>query len=84
MEQIYFGSKQLLPRILFLNGKNESFANNTFNRFTPSLAIKLNAQQQLPFFCNMEDKFRNRFHVYLKLRAGNDEVYEKMITNPHN
>ena len=34
---------------------------------------------KLPFFCSMEDKFRNRFHIFLKLRAGDDDAYEKMI-----
>jgi hypothetical protein len=31
------------------------------------------------FFCGMEDKFRDRFNIFLKLRAGNDESYMKMI-----
>jgi hypothetical protein len=34
----------------------------------------------LAFFCAMENKFRNRFNVYLKLRAGNDEVYRDLIS----
>lgn len=38
---------------------------------------------KLPFFCNMEDKFRNKFNVFLKIRAGNDESYMRMIT-PNN
>ena len=33
----------------------------------------------LPFFCSMEDKCRNRFNIFLKIRAGNDESYMKMI-----
>ena len=37
--------------------------------------------QKLPFFCNMEDKFRNKYKVFLKIRAGNDESYMKMIKN---
>jgi len=35
--------------------------------------------QKLAFFCKMEDNFRNKFNVYLKLRAGNDEEYRKMF-----
>ena len=34
---------------------------------------------KLPFFCNMEDKCRSRFNIFLKFRAGNDESYRKMI-----
>lgn len=34
----------------------------------------------LAFFCAMENKFRNRFNIYLKLRAGNDEVYRDLIS----
>lgn len=34
---------------------------------------------KLAFFCRMEDRFRNKFNVYLKLRAGSDEEYMKMI-----
>ncbi len=34
---------------------------------------------KLPFFCNMEDKCRNKFNIFLKIRAGNDESYTKMI-----
>jgi hypothetical protein len=33
---------------------------------------------QLAFFCDIENKFRNRFKLYLKLRAGNDEMYRDM------
>ena len=33
----------------------------------------------LPFFCAMEEKSKNKFHIILKLRAGNDESYMKMI-----
>ncbi len=83
IEQLNFVSSQLVPNVLFLSFKNETFAGTAFNKATPSLLMKAN-KQHLPFFCNMEDKFRNRFHVYLKLRAGNDDVYEKMITKPHN
>jgi len=37
------------------------------------------APPKLAFFCKMEDRFRNKFNVYLKLRAGSDEEYMKMI-----
>jgi len=38
---------------------------------------------QLPFFCDMEEKFRSKFSFFLKLRVGNDESYMRMIT-PNN
>ena len=34
---------------------------------------------KLPIFCRMENAFRDKFKVFLKLRAGNDESYMKMI-----
>ncbi|MBA3681180.1 MAG: hypothetical protein H0W73_08445 [Bacteroidetes bacterium] len=34
----------------------------------------------LPFFCNMEEKCRGRLSFFLKLRAGNDESYMRMIS----
>jgi hypothetical protein len=49
----------------------------------PQLKSMLCVKAELPklaFFCSMEDKFRNRFNVFLKLRAGTDEAYMKMIT----
>lgn len=39
---------------------------------------------KLPFFCSMEEKSRNKFHVFFKLRAGNDESYMKMIAPSNN
>jgi len=34
---------------------------------------------KLPFFCSLEDKFRARHRVFLKIRTGNDEDYRKMM-----
>lgn len=45
------------------------------------LTLKYNPPK-LPFFCSMEEKSRNKFRVFLKLRAGNDESYRKMIYQP--
>lgn len=36
---------------------------------------------KLPFFCSMDDKFRNKFNVFLKIRTGNDESYRMLIQN---
>lgn len=32
------------------------------------------------FFCKMEDKLHERLNIWVKFRAGNDEIYRKMIT----
>lgn len=34
------------------------------------------------FFCKMEDKVYSRLNIWIKLRAGNDEQYRKMIAIP--
>jgi len=56
--------------------------NSPFFPVKKDLTLKYNAPK-LPFFCNMEEKSRNKFHVFLKLRAGNDESYMKMIASPN-
>lgn len=56
--------------ILFANGKQP----NTFLRIEPF--------KHTAFFCRMEDKLHARFNVWIKLRAGSDEIYRKMIVNP--
>lgn len=33
----------------------------------------------LPLFCAMEEKFRDKFNLFLKFRAGTDESYRKLI-----
>jgi hypothetical protein len=42
------------------------------------ISLKYNPPK-LPFFCSMEDKFRAKHRVFLKIRTGNDEDYRKMI-----
>lgn len=42
------------------------------------ISLKFNPPKQ-PFFCSLEDKFRARHSVFLKIRTGNDEDYRKMI-----
>ena len=51
-----------------------------FNESPNCIFIKTQLPK-LPFFCDMEDKFRNKYKVFLKIRAGNDESYMKMIKN---
>ena len=30
------------------------------------------------FFCRMENRFRRKFHVFLKIRMGNDDSYKEL------
>jgi hypothetical protein len=34
------------------------------------------------FFCVMEDRVYSKLNVWIKLRAGSDEIYRKMIATP--
>jgi hypothetical protein len=59
---------------------SKSFDLNLQNSFSMRKVVSLKYNSpNLPFFCNMEDKSRNRFNIFLKFRAGNDESYRKMI-----
>ena len=42
---------------------------------TPALA---NSVHYTAFFCKMENRFHQRFNVWLKIRAGGDDGYRKM------
>ncbi|MEO6305850.1 MAG: hypothetical protein ABIP51_22075 [Bacteroidia bacterium] len=69
----YFSNKNKLN---FSFDRSFVFQNPTQNANMIFIKVDL---PKLPFFCNMEDKFRNRFSIYLKIRAGNDESYMRMI-----
>lgn len=68
-----------------LNTFERKFYFRPFNSATASFfpvnrSFVIHYQPPKPaFFCGMEDKFRDRFNVFLKFRAGNDESYMKMI-----
>ena len=34
------------------------------------------------FFCVMEDKVYSKLNIWIKLRAGSDEIYRKIIATP--
>lgn len=44
-----------------------------------TLTIKSDMLVGLPFFCAMECKVRKHTNIWLKLRAGDDASYMKMI-----
>lgn len=41
--------------------------------------IEASAINDLPFFCAMECRIRKHTNIWIKLRAGNDDSYMKMI-----
>ena len=78
-----------LSKPLFLNSFSNQFShvnpspflfsaekeNNTISMFLPSI-------KHTAFFCVMEDKVYSKLNVWIKLRAGSDEIYRKMIATP--
>jgi hypothetical protein len=34
------------------------------------------------FFCKMEDKVYSKLNIWVTLRAGNDDIYRKLIASP--
>jgi hypothetical protein len=78
-----------LAKPLFLH----SFSNTLFiTNLSPFLAshekensnisIFLPSIKHTAFFCVMEDKVYGKLNVWIKLRAGSDEIYRKMIATP--
>ncbi|MDP1800928.1 MAG: hypothetical protein Q8L81_06230 [Bacteroidota bacterium] len=75
-----------MPAFTYSSHSNLNFSVDRYYGINPysqnsnySICIK-SQLPKLPFFCNMEDKFRNKFSIFLKIRAGNDESYMRMIT----
>ena len=44
--------------------------------------MMLSPLTHVAFFCKMEDKVYTKLNVWIKLRAGSDEIYRKMIATP--
>ncbi len=82
-------SQNNLAKPLFLNSFSNKFSqvnsspflylpqkeNNNISIFLPSI-------KHTAFFCVIEDKVYNKLNVWIKLRAGSDEIYRKMIATP--
>ncbi|HTA61091.1 MAG TPA: hypothetical protein VK835_01490 [Bacteroidia bacterium] len=69
-----------LAKPLFLKTNSSSFLSlpekeNNISMFLPSI-------KHTAFFCVMEDKVYSKLNVWIKLRAGSDEIYRKMIATP--
>ena len=52
--------------------------NHSFQKQVP--AISSGSIKDLPFFCAMECKVRKHTNIWIKLRAGDDASYMRMIT----
>lgn len=48
---------------------------NNISMFLPSM-------KHTAFFCVLEDKVYSRLNIWIKFRAGSDEIYRKMIATP--
>ena len=66
---LYSSSNKFSQVNLFSNSKDN---NNEISMFLPSI-------KHAAFFCVMEDKVHDKLNVWIKLRAGTDEIYRKMI-----
>ena len=63
---IHQKSKLLLPSVK---------ENNTVN-------LSLSLLKHEAFFCKMEDRVHNKLNIWITLRAGNDDIYRKLIESP--
>jgi hypothetical protein len=67
---------------------NTSFYTNPFPLFLSSVKEKSNIQMVISpirheaFFCKMEDKIYGKLNIWITIRAGNDDIYRKLITTP--
>lgn len=71
--------------LFFVSHTSALTANEFIMYRTPILQKKLpqiysSSVNDLPFFCAMECKVRQHTNIWIKLRAGNDDSYIKMIT----
>ena len=44
--------------------------------------LSLSPLKHEAFFCKMEDKVYSKLNVWITLRAGNDDLYRKLIAAP--
>ena len=82
-------SQSNLAKPLFLySGTNKPFTIDQPAFLLSSVKEKNDIQMMLSplthvaFFCKMEDRVYNKLNVWIKLRAGSDEIYRKMIATP--
>ena len=44
-----------------------------------AIILKVEPEKHVAFFCKMEDKLYSKLNVWIKFRAGSDEIYRRMI-----
>ena len=86
--------KIVLPCILFLCSyfctaqNNPAFINQkTKLQLLPAkenntVHLALSPLKHEAFFCKMEDKVYSKLNIWITLRAGNDDLYRKLIAAP--
>ena len=82
-------SQSNLTKPLFLSSFNHRFSSINSSLFLFStekennnISMVLPSLKHTAFFCVMEDKVFSKLNVWVKLRAGSDEIYRKMIATP--
>lgn len=71
--RLFFGSRNFAPA-----NRSMMLSHNNALQKQPA-TIPLGFLNDLPFFCAMECKVRKHTKIWIKLRAGDDDSYMKMI-----
>jgi hypothetical protein len=69
------------------------FLLNSFNTSSPlslknpikernNIHLVISPLKHEAFFCKMEDKVYSKLNIWVTLRAGNDDIYRKLIATP--
>jgi hypothetical protein len=81
-------SQSIFTKSVFLNSFSNKLSHTNTSSYLFSTEKGSNISMILPsikhtaFFCVMEDKVYSKLNVWIKLRAGSDEIYRKMIATP--
>jgi hypothetical protein len=78
----FFKQKTSLHFFNSLNTINNNVSLLNYSMISPqnkSLTINSGSINDLPFFCAMECKVRKHTNIWIKLRAGDDASYMRMI-----
>lgn len=70
----------LFPNAFFMDNVTKPIAQTAGNAISMQpKRIESASVNELPFFCAMECRIRKHTNIWIKLRAGNDDSYMKMI-----
>ena len=80
-----------LAKPLFLNSFSNKFSQvnssvflSSYEKESNNISMFLPSIKHTAFFCIMEDRVYSKLNVWIKLRAGSDEIYRAMIARPAN